>query len=88
VNQLVANWLGGQVGRKRTKDLMFAQGGILMLKSLEPIGPIKVGLCCLEREGVATASKLETKEKMDMASVGEQMIGSESLGGADTMSSL
>jgi hypothetical protein len=59
-----------------------------MLKSLKPTGPIRAGLCCLERRGSAYASKLDTKEEMDMASVGEQMIGSKSLGKEEeTMSS-
>ena len=40
---------------------MFAQGGIFILKSLKPAGPIKTGLCCLQREEVSSC--LQTRHK-------------------------
>jgi hypothetical protein len=42
---------------------MFAQGGILMLKSLKPAGPIRAGLCCLEHERVSVCLQARYKRR-------------------------
>lgn len=76
VNQFVANWLGGQVGHNQTKNVMFAEGGILMLESFKPTALVEVGFCFFQcKRRSATSTKLDTKKAETRVSLLDQVDG-------------